>query len=223
MVSPIFAGGGFTTPRGFANIVDLHSNEIRSRDVNESYIARVGTARQVTATLDAYPDKPFPQRSYLIPPPTAKKPPSTFASRSESGEHTIHFAGPGVKVDFLEKSSTARKARAKQKTGPQAVRFHPQDAVRSDANVSFVLLKDSHGKFERRAVVRVGPRHGSRGLVRRAPGDSFGGQRVGRFWHDGDKVEFARADGIPHFPQRQRMIRVVDGNSGSAASSGSRG
>src|SRR2546430_4752652 len=58
MVSPNSAGGGFTRT-GIATIVDMHSNEIEV-DVNESYIARVENGQQVTATLDAYPDKPFP-------------------------------------------------------------------------------------------------------------------------------------------------------------------
>src|SRR5207244_1207271 len=55
MVSPISAGGGFTRT-GFANIVDMKSNEIEV-DVNESYIARVVPHQKVKATLDAYPDK----------------------------------------------------------------------------------------------------------------------------------------------------------------------
>src|SRR5713101_8648737 len=58
MVSPNSAGGGFTRT-GIATIVDMKSNEIEV-DVNESYIARVEPGQKVTATLDAYPDKPFP-------------------------------------------------------------------------------------------------------------------------------------------------------------------
>jgi multidrug resistance efflux pump len=58
MVSPVSAGGGYTRT-GIATIVDMKSNEIEV-DVNESYIAKVKEGQLVTATLDAYPDKPIP-------------------------------------------------------------------------------------------------------------------------------------------------------------------
>src|SRR6266849_4303196 len=66
MVSPNSAGGGFTRT-GIATIVDMKSNEIEV-DVNESYIARVQPGQKVTATLDAYPDKPFPAKVRTVIP-----------------------------------------------------------------------------------------------------------------------------------------------------------
>src|SRR5712692_9652636 len=66
MVSPISAGGGFTRT-GIATIVDMNSNEIEV-DVNETYIARVENGQQVTATLDAYPDKPIPSKVRTVIP-----------------------------------------------------------------------------------------------------------------------------------------------------------
>src|SRR3989442_2860964 len=88
MVSPISAGGGFTRT-GIATIVDMHSNEIEV-DVNESYIAKVAAGQEVTATLDAHPDKPFPAKVRTII-PTADRQKATVKVRitiTRSEEHT---------------------------------------------------------------------------------------------------------------------------------------
>jgi RND family efflux transporter MFP subunit len=78
MVSPISAGGGFTRT-GISTIVDMHSNEIEV-DVNESYIAKVAAGQEVTATLDAHPDKPFPAKVRTII-PTADRQKATVKVR----------------------------------------------------------------------------------------------------------------------------------------------
>src|SRR3977135_410270 len=78
MVSPISAGGGFTRT-GISTIVDMHSNEIEV-DVNESYIAKVAAGQEVTATLDAHPDKPFPAKVRTII-PTADRQKATGKGR----------------------------------------------------------------------------------------------------------------------------------------------
>jgi RND family efflux transporter MFP subunit len=187
MVSPNSAGGGFTRT-GIATIVDMHSNEIEV-DVNESYIARVENGQQVTATLDAYPDKPIPSKVRTVI-PTADRQKATVKVRItilDLEKYNFILPDMGVKVAFLENEQPAAKDKAKDK-GPQAVAFIPKGAVRSDANASFVFLVRD-GKIERR-VVSLGTDRGTDVAILAgvSPGDSLvvkGPESL----HDGDKVE----------------------------------
>jgi RND family efflux transporter MFP subunit len=187
MVSPISAGGGFTRT-GIATIVDMHSNEIEV-DVNESYIARVENGQQVTATLDAYPDKPFPAKVRTVI-PTADRQKATVKVRiTIIGLEKYNFILPdmGVKVAFLEDEKPAAGQNAAEKR-PQAVAYIPKTAVRSDSTKSFVFLV-REGKLERRAV-SLGQDRGTDVAVLAgvAPGDSLvvkGPESL----HDGDRVE----------------------------------
>ncbi len=187
MVSPISAGGGFTRT-GIATIVDMHSNEIEV-DVNESYIARVENGQQVTATLDAYPDKPFPAKVRTVI-PTADRQKATVKVRItiiDLEKYNFILPDMGVKVAFLENEQPAAKDKAKDK-GPQAVAFIPKNAVRSDSGASFVF-RVQDGKVERRAV-SLGLDRGTEVAVLSgiAPGDSLvvkGPEGL----HDGDRVE----------------------------------
>ena len=187
MVSPVSAGGGFTRT-GIATIVDMHSNEIEV-DVNESYIAKVTAGQEVTATLDAHPDKPFPAKVRTII-PTADRQKATVKVRiSIPNLEKYDFILPdmGVKVAFLQEDKPAPKEKGKDK-GPEAVAFIPKSAVRSEAGSSFVFLFHD-GKVERRAV-KLGTERGTDVAVLAgvSPGDSLvvkGPESL----HDGDKVE----------------------------------
>jgi RND family efflux transporter MFP subunit len=187
MVSPVSAGGGFTRT-GIATIVDMKSNEIEV-DVNESYIARVKEGQQVTATLDAYPDKPIPSKVRTVI-PTADRQKATVKVRItilNLDKYDFILPDMGVKVAFLEEEKPAPSAKNKEK-GPQAVAYIPKTAVRSDSSASFVyLLRD--GKVERRAV-SLGVDRGTDVAVLAGvtPGDSLvvkGPENL----RDGDKVE----------------------------------
>jgi RND family efflux transporter MFP subunit len=189
MVSPISAGGGFTRT-GIATIVDMHSNEIEV-DVNESYISRVEPKQEVTATLDAHPDKPFPARVRTII-PTADRQKATVKVRiSIPNLEKYDFILPdmGVKVAFLEEKKPESKDKGKDKAkGNEAVAFIPKSAVRTDASSSFVFLVRD-GRVERRAV-SLGMDRGTDVAVLAgvSPGDSLvvkGPESL----HDGDKVE----------------------------------
>jgi len=187
MVSPISAGGGFTRT-GIATIVDMHSNEIEV-DVNESYIAKVTAGQEVTATLDAHPDKPFPAKVRTII-PTADRQKATVKVRitiPNLEKYDFILPDMGVKVAFLEHEKPAPKDKGKDK-GPEAVAFIPKSAVRSEAGSSFVFLFHD-GKVERRAV-KLGTERGTDVAVLAgvSPGDSLvvkGPESL----HDGDKVE----------------------------------
>jgi RND family efflux transporter MFP subunit len=187
MVSPISAGGGFTRT-GIATIVDMHSNEIEV-DVNESYIARVENGQKVTATLDAYPDKPFPAKVRTVI-PTADRQKATVKVRItiiDLDKYNFILPDMGVKVAFLEEQKPAAKEKGKDQ-GPQAVAYIPKSAVRSDSAASFVFLV-REGKVERRAV-SLGMDRGTEIAVLAgvSPGDSLvvkGPESL----RDGDKVE----------------------------------
>jgi RND family efflux transporter MFP subunit len=187
MVSPNSAGGGFTRT-GIATIVDMKSNEIEV-DVSESYIARVENGQKVTATLDAYPDKPIPSKVRTVI-PTADRQKATVKVRItiiDLEKYNFILPDMGVKVAFLENEQPVAKDKSKDK-GPQAVAFVPKGAVRSDANTSFVFLVRD-GKVERRAV-SLGLDRGTDVAILAgvSPGDSLvvkGPESL----HDGDKVE----------------------------------
>jgi RND family efflux transporter MFP subunit len=187
MVSPNSAGGGFTRT-GIATIVDMKSNEIEV-DVNESYIARVENGQKVTATLDAYPDKPIPSKVRTVI-PTADRQKATVKVRItiiDLEKYNFILPDMGVKVAFLENEQPPAKDKGKDK-GPQAVAFIQKGAVRSDANASFVFLVRD-GKVERRAV-SLGLDRGTDVAILAgvSPGDSLvvkGPETL----HDGDKVE----------------------------------
>jgi RND family efflux transporter MFP subunit len=187
MVSPNSAGGGFTRT-GIATIVDMKSNEIEV-DVNESYIARVENGQQVTATLDAYPDKPIPSKVRTVI-PTADRQKATVKVRItilNLEKYDFILPDMGVKVAFLENEQPVAKDKSKDK-GPQVVAFIPKGAVRSDANASFVFLVRD-GRVQRRAV-SLGSDRGTDVAILAGvtPGDSLvvkGPESL----HDGDKIE----------------------------------
>src|SRR5882724_9673953 len=193
MVSPISAGGGFTRT-GIATVVDMKSNEIEV-DVNESYIAKVAAGQEVTATLDAHPDKPFPAKVRTII-PTADRQKATVKVRitiPNLEKYDFILPDMGVKVAFLEHEKPAPKDKGKDK-GPEAVAFIPKSAVRSEAGSSFVFLFHD-GKVERRAV-KLGTERGTDVAVLAGvlPGDSLvvkGPESL----HDGDKVEIRTGSG----------------------------
>lgn len=152
MVSPISAGGGFTRT-GIATIVDMHSNEMEL-DVNEAYIAKIQPGGKVTATLDAFPDKPLDGKVRIII-PTADRQKATVKVRI-TFDHLADLIKPdaevkvmpdmGVKVTFLgeEEKKPAKDAAA-------IVALVPQEAVHDDNGAKVVfLVKEGH--VVRRAV-----------------------------------------------------------------------
>ncbi len=182
MVSPISAGGGFTRT-GIATIVDMHSNEFEV-DVNESYIARVEPGQDVTAILDAYPDRLIPSKVRTVI-PTADRQKATVKVRiSIINLDKYNFILPdmGVKVSF-EGPKEVTPA-----NGPEAKAYIPKGAIRTDAGNSYVFLVRD-GKVERRAV-SVGIDRGTDVAILAgvSPGDSLvvkGPENL----RDGDKVE----------------------------------
>lgn len=177
MISPISAGGGFTRT-GISTIVDMSSLEIEV-DVNEAYIQRVEPGQQVVATLDAYPDAPFPGR-VITTIPAAQREKATVKVRIAFDRLDERILPDmGVKVAFLADPGEAAEARR--------VTRIPRAAIRGSAGQEFVwVVRDE--VVERRAVrlaaggadpaeVLAGLAAGER-VVIEAPADLAAGARV---------------------------------------------
>jgi len=142
MISPISAGGGFTRT-GICTIVDMASLEIEV-DVNEAYIQRVQSGQSVNAVLDAYPDWQIPAEVIAIV-PTADRQKATVRVRigfREIDDRVLRDMG--VKVAFLGE-------RQPEADTPTATIFVSRDAVRSDAEGTFVWIV-RNDSVQRRAI-----------------------------------------------------------------------
>jgi RND family efflux transporter MFP subunit len=105
MISPMSAGGGFTRT-GISTVVDMSSLEIEV-DVNEAYIQRVTNGQAVSATLDAYPDAPFPAH-VITTIPAADREKATVTVRIGFDQLDARILPDmGVKVAFLDDHTAA--------------------------------------------------------------------------------------------------------------------
>jgi RND family efflux transporter MFP subunit len=154
MVSPVSAGGGFTRT-GISTIVDMASLEIEV-DVNEAYIQRVTPDQRVRASLDAYPESPFPAH-VITTIPSADREKATVKVRIgfDALDPRI-LPDMGVKVAFLSEEAGASGAK-------RAVEV-PRAAVRGAAGSEAVLVVGGEGVLERRAV-RLAPGAGDPAVV----------------------------------------------------------
>jgi RND family efflux transporter MFP subunit len=145
MVSPVSAGGGFTRT-GISTIVDMTSLEVEV-DVNEAYIQRVVPNQKVRATLDAYPESPYPAH-VITTIPSADREKATVAVRIGFDQLDPRILPDmGVKVAFLSDESAEGSAK-RSVTVPRA-------AIRSSEGATYVLVvsgEGGKGTLERRAV-----------------------------------------------------------------------
>lgn len=143
MISPISAGGGFTRT-GISTVVDMSSLEIEV-DVNEAYIQRVSPGQRVVATLDAYPDAPFPAKVITtIPAADRQKATVTVRIGFDQLDSRI-LPDMGVKVSFLAEPEADGAAARRVVRAPRA-------AIRGDRGQEYVLVVGTESTLERRAV-----------------------------------------------------------------------
>jgi HlyD family secretion protein len=150
MVSPVSAGGGFTRT-GISTIVDMASLEIEV-DVNESYLQRVTAGQKVRATLDAYPEAPFPAHLITVI-PSADRDKATVKVRIGFDELDPRILPDmGVKVAFLADESGSGAA-AGGSGASRTVRV-PRSAIRDgdSGGGKIVFIVGPEGDLERRAV-----------------------------------------------------------------------
>ena len=149
MISPMSAGGSFTRT-GISTIVDMSSLEVEV-DVNEAYIQRVAPGQKVTATLDAYPESPYPARVITtIPAADRQKATVTVRIGFERLDERV-LPDMGVKVAFLSDPAAGDGAAGARRT----VRA-PRAAIRGSQGAEFVFVVGADSTLERRAV-KVGP------------------------------------------------------------------
>ena len=158
MISPVSAGGGFTRT-GICTIVDMESLEVEV-DVNEAYINRVRPGQPVTATLNAYPDVPFPAEVIATIPAADRSKATVRVRIGFKARDSRLVPDMGVKVAFLEEGTDVDQA-------PRSVPgvLVPRSAVAGSGTGSrvWVVLTDTSGDalVERRGVV-MGKTEGSR-------------------------------------------------------------
>lgn len=146
MISPISAGGGFTRT-GIATVVDMKSLEIEV-DVNENYIARVKPGQRVSATLDAYPDRPLPSTVRRVI-PTADRQKGTVKVRITFDKlDSSILPDMGVKVAFLADEPVQKKSAA---GAPAPIALIPQEAIHASGQQKIVFIYHD-GALERRAI-----------------------------------------------------------------------
>jgi RND family efflux transporter MFP subunit len=144
IISPMSAGGGFTRT-GISTVVDMESLEVEV-DVNEAYIQRVAPGQEVVATLDAYPDAPFPAQ-VITTIPAADRQKATVTVRIAFARLDPRILPDmGVKVAFLAEAGAAGESAARP-----MVRV-PRAALRGSAGAESVFVVDSEGRLERRAI-----------------------------------------------------------------------
>lgn len=142
MVSPVSAGGGFTRT-GISTIVDMASLEIEV-DVNEAYIQRVATGQKVRATLDAYPENPFPAHVITTIPAADREKATVQVRIGFDALDPRILPDMGVKVAFLSDENEGGVAK-------RLVQI-PRAAVRGSGGSDYVLVVGPDGRLERRAV-----------------------------------------------------------------------
>ena len=150
-------GGGLT--RGaVVTMADLASLEVEV-DVNEAYIARIGTRQSARITLDAYPDTAFRGRVRQVV-PTADRQRATVQVKVSILDHDPRILPEmGARVDFLEPESAAPVSSATR----QPIRV-PAEAVRIRDGRSVVWLV-REGRLEPRPV-DAGPVSGGHREIR---------------------------------------------------------
>jgi RND family efflux transporter MFP subunit len=142
--------GGSLTRGAVVTMADLQTLEVEV-DVNEAYIARIGSRQPARITLDAYPDTTFRGRVRQVV-PTADRQRATVQVKVSILDHDPRILPEmGARVDF-EDTTAAGGATG---PAPQAWFRVPAAAVREEGGRSMVWVV-REGRLQSRAVV-AGP------------------------------------------------------------------
>jgi RND family efflux transporter MFP subunit len=141
-------GGGLT--RGAViTMADLTTLEVEV-DVNEAYIARIGSAQPARIMLDAYPDTGFRGAVRQVVPTADRQRATVQVKVSILDRDPRILPEMGARVDFLEPVDTAARADAAVAVAPPRIRL-PVSAVR-DAGGQTVVWLVRDGRLEQRVV-----------------------------------------------------------------------
>ncbi len=163
IVAPSSAGGGLTRT-AIVTMADLTTLEVEV-DVNEAYIAQIGSVQPARITLDAYPDTSFSGRVRQVVPTADRQKATVLVKVSILDRDPRILPEMGAKVVFDTQG-------AQSHTAPRRV-FVPQAAITQVEGRSVVWVVESG--VARRQGVDVGPTRGDRIEVRQglAGGESL--------------------------------------------------
>ena len=154
IVAPSSAGGGLTRT-AIVTMADLSTLEVEV-DVNEAYIAQIGSTQSARITLDAYPDTSFSGRVRQVVPTADRQKATVLVKVSILDRDPRILPEMGAKVVFEARDAHVQAA-------PRRV-FVPQAAVVSAGGSSSVWVVEAGAV--RRQAVDVGPTRGDRVEVR---------------------------------------------------------
>ena len=154
IVAPSSAGGGLTRT-AIVTMADLSTLEVEV-DVNEAYIAQIGSAQPARITLDAYPDTSFSGRVRQVVPTADRQKATVLVKVSILDRDPRIVPEMGAKVVFEARDALVQAA-------PRRV-FVPQAAIVSGSAGSSVWVVEAGAV--RRQAVDVGPTRGDRIEVR---------------------------------------------------------
>jgi RND family efflux transporter MFP subunit len=157
IVAPSSAGGGLTRT-AIVTMADLGTLEVEV-DVNEAYIAQIGSEQAARITLDAYPDTSFAGRVRQVVPTADRQKATVQVKVSILDRDRRILPEMGAKVVFLREGERAPVAAA-----PRRVTI-PATAVVTAADGAKVWVFEN-GRVTARDV-EVGPAHGDRVEIRK--------------------------------------------------------
>src|SRR6185503_7587924 len=133
IVAPSSAGGGLTRT-AIVTMADLSTLEVEV-DVNEAYIAQIGSAQPARITLDAYPDTSFSGRVRQVVPTADRQKATVLVKVSILDRDPRILPEMGAKVVFEARDAHVQAA-------PRRV-FVPQAAVVSGSGGSSVWVVEA--------------------------------------------------------------------------------
>lgn len=154
VVAPVAASGGLT--RGaVVTMADLQTLEVEV-DVNEAYIAQIGSKQPTRIVLDAYPTVTFAGKVRQIVPTADRQRATVQVKVSITDRDPRILPEMGARVEFLDTASVKSDA-------PTRI-FLPADAVRTDGTATIVWVVREG--LVKRVVIEAGPVSGKRREVR---------------------------------------------------------
>ena len=156
-VAPSTAGGGLTRS-AIATMADLRTLEVEV-DVNEAYIARIGSGQSCRITLDAYPDTSFAGKVRQVVPTADRQKATVQVKVAILDRDSRILPEMGAKVEFVRAAEGATAAAGT----PRRVTI-PAAAIAQGAGGSRVWIVEG-GRATSRSV-EPGPERGDQTEIR---------------------------------------------------------
>ena len=160
VVAPVATGGGLT--RGaVVTMADLETLEVEV-DVNEAYIAQIGSGQSARITLDAFPDTAYAGEVRQIVPTADRQRATVLVKVSILDRDPRILPEMGARVDFVELLRADDDGSASPGSNPRV--FVPAEAVRDEVGQPVVWVVRAGIVY--RVPVVAGPVSGGRREIR---------------------------------------------------------